>query len=297
MINPYYNHLTFDNTSEQDLFEDLIIESIQNYGMDVYYIPKTLNKLDHIFGEDILKSFDTTYIVEMYFNTPGGFDGSTFLSEFGYQVGKVSSFVVSAKRFTEELQSVPGVYVRPMEGDLIYSPLTKDYWEITEANYESIFYQMGKVYVWKLNVEKFQYSSERVSTGITKIDELEQFNTMSLGPTWEITLINGGWGYTSAPTIEITGGDGGSGATATANMYDGSVISIDIVTYGTGYTSAPTVRFVNDVSDTTGHGASAQITLIGSNVDPIDDTDNIQIESDEIMDFNEKDPFSMGGKY
>jgi hypothetical protein len=296
MINQYYNHLSFDNTNEQNLYEDLVIESIQNYGMDVYYIPKTLNKLDRIFGEDVLKSFDKTYTIEMYFNTPSNFDGGAFLSEFGYQIGKISSFIVAAKRFTEEYQSSPGVYVRPMEGDLIYSPLTKDLWEITEASHEHIFYQMGKVYVWKLTVEKFQYSSERISTGITKIDEIEDFNTMVLGPTWDITLINGGWGYTTAPTITISGG-GGTGATATANIYDGSVISIDIVTNGVGYASTPEVTFSNGVGDTTGHGASAKITLLNSNTDPIDDAELIQTESDAIMNFDEKDPFSMGGEY
>lgn len=295
-VNPYYNHLQFDNTNEQELIDDLIIESIQNYGMDVYYIPMSQNKLDRIFGEDILKSFQKSYLIEMYFDTPRGFSGDDFASKFGFQIGKSTSFVVSAKRFTEELQNTPGDYVRPKEGDLIYMPLTGYLWEITGCTHEHIFYQLGKVYVWKLNVERFQYSSESIDTGITDIDTVETLSGMKLGPTFDIVLLNGGWGYTTAPIVNIDGG-GGTGATATANLYNGEVVSIDIVTYGTGYTSTPTITFTNDVGDTTGHGASARVVLLADNVDPLDDSEIIQEESDVIMDFTEKDPFSMGGTY
>jgi hypothetical protein len=55
-----------------------------------------------------------------------------------------------------------------------------------------------------------------------------------------ITLIDGGVGYTSAPTVTLTGG-GGSGATATASLVDGAVTGFTITSPGFGYTSAPTV--------------------------------------------------------
>jgi hypothetical protein len=294
-VNPYYNHLQFNNVNEQELVEDLIIESIRNYGMDVYYIPMTNNKLDRLFGEDVLKSFETSYLMEMYFDTPAGFGGGNFLKLQGLQIGKETSFVVSAKRFTEELQTTPGEYVRPKEGDLIYAPLTKDLWEIKFADHEHIFYQLGKVYVWKLNVEKFQYSSETIDTGVDLIDSIMSGEDMLMGPTFSITLTNGGWGYTIAPTVNITGG-GGTGATATATLTSGAVTSITIVTAGTGYTSTPIITFTNGVGDTTGHGASAKATLLGG-TNTLDDSETIQDESDEFMDFNERDPFSMGGRY
>ena len=43
-----------------------------------------------------------------------------------------------------------------------------------------------------------------------------------------------GSGYTVAPTVVITGG-GGTGATATANISSGKVISVDVNTTGSGY--------------------------------------------------------------
>ena len=57
-----------------------------------------------------------------------------------------------------------------------------------------------------------------------------------------IKITNEGTGYTSVPTVVITGG-GGSGATATANISSGKVISVDVNTSGSGYTSAPTISF------------------------------------------------------
>jgi hypothetical protein len=55
-----------------------------------------------------------------------------------------------------------------------------------------------------------------------------------------ITLIDGGVGYTSEPTVTLTGG-GGSGANATASLVDGAVTGFTITSPGFGYSSEPTV--------------------------------------------------------
>lgn len=72
-----------------------------------------------------------------------------------------------------------------------------------------------------------------------------------------ITLTNGGSGYTSAPTVTITGG-GGTGATATATVA-GAVTAITITNNGTGYTSAPLVN----ITGGGGTGATATATVAG----------------------------------
>jgi uncharacterized repeat protein (TIGR01451 family)/fimbrial isopeptide formation D2 family protein len=69
------------------------------------------------------------------------------------------------------------------------------------------------------------------------------------------TIVSGGSGYTSAPTVSITGG-GGSGATATANISGGSVVSLTIVSVGNDFTSVPTVNFSG------GGGAGASVTAV-----------------------------------
>jgi hypothetical protein len=55
-----------------------------------------------------------------------------------------------------------------------------------------------------------------------------------------IGVVNPGNGYTTAPTITVSGG-GGSGATASATVSSGKVAGITVTDAGSGYTSAPTV--------------------------------------------------------
>jgi len=64
-----------------------------------------------------------------------------------------------------------------------------------------------------------------------------------------ITVVNGGSGYTAIPTITITGG-GGTGGAANASI-DGNVSSITVNTGGTGYASTPTISIVGGNSDAT----------------------------------------------
>lgn len=70
-----------------------------------------------------------------------------------------------------------------------------------------------------------------------------------------ISLGAGGAGYTTAPTVAITGG-GGTGATATAIVSGGAVTGFNITNAGTGYTSAPTIAL------TGGGGAGAAATAV-----------------------------------
>ena len=55
-----------------------------------------------------------------------------------------------------------------------------------------------------------------------------------------VNVTNGGSGYTTAPTVALTGG-GGTGATATATVAGGKITGFVITNPGSGYTSAPTV--------------------------------------------------------
>ena len=67
-----------------------------------------------------------------------------------------------------------------------------------------------------------------------------------------IKVVSGGTGYTTAPTVVITGG-GGTGATATATIAAGKVSSVTLTSGGTGYTTAPTIT----LSGGGGSGATA----------------------------------------
>jgi len=74
-----------------------------------------------------------------------------------------------------------------------------------------------------------------------------------------VTVDNGGTGYTSTPTVVISGG-GGTGATAQAYINNGFVTSIALVNEGSGYTSNATVT----ISGGGGSGATATAVLQGA---------------------------------
>ncbi|AOO18150.1 structural protein [Cyanophage S-RIM12_Sn_07_0910] len=63
------------------------------------------------------------------------------------------------------------------------------------------------------------------------------------GSISEVTVTEGGSGYTSSPLVSIVGG-GGSGASATAIITKGVVSSILVNSGGTGYTSQPSITVV-----------------------------------------------------
>lgn len=72
------------------------------------------------------------------------------------------------------------------------------------------------------------------------------------GTLQALSLTSGGTGYTSAPTVAISGG-GGTGATATAVIANGAVTGFNITDPGSGYTSTPTVALTGG----SGTGAAA----------------------------------------
>jgi hypothetical protein len=62
---------------------------------------------------------------------------------------------------------------RPQEGDLIYFPMVGKIFEIKFVEHEQIFYQTGRLQTYDVRCELFEYSSERIDTGNTEIDTIE----------------------------------------------------------------------------------------------------------------------------
>lgn len=167
--------------NEQYMMEDIIIESMQIYGQDLYYIPRTLVSKDEILGEDRLSEFKDSFPIEMYFENIDNFEGQgAFIQKFGLMIEQSATLVVSRRRWEQLVGRFNKTIIptRPCEGDLIYYPLTKSLFEIKFVKHQDPFYQLGKLYVYKLQVELFQYSSERISTGDVNIDVFKSLNTL-----------------------------------------------------------------------------------------------------------------------
>jgi len=161
---------------EQYLIEDLIIESIKVYGVECFYMPRTLVAKDNLFGEDVLSKFEEAFPLEMYIKNVDGFGGDgDFLSKFGLEIRDEMTLTVSQRRFGEEIdtsESTNGA-PRPVEGDLIYFPLNNKIFEVKFVEHEAVFYQMGSLQTYDLTVELWEYSHEQIDTGIGVIDQVE----------------------------------------------------------------------------------------------------------------------------
>ena len=164
----------YDNIYEQNLIDDLVIESIKIYGLDVIYIASSLQTgtTDEILNENDLRLFDETYDFEVYVKNVDGFEGEgDFLSKFGLQIRDSVTLTVAHRTFERFVTKDKQDLNRPKEGDLIYLPLNEKMFVIQHVEHESVFYQTGALQVYDLRCELFEYSGERFETGRDNIDE------------------------------------------------------------------------------------------------------------------------------
>ena len=164
------------NTSEKRLHEDLIIEGLKIYGQDIYYLPRSLVNRDIILGEDMLSRFRTAHMIEMYMETTEGFAGEQeIINKFGLEIREDTTFMVSKRRFDEAVDSKTSLIKegRPNEGDILYMPLMNSFFEIKFVQDQEPFFQLSNLPVYKLVCTRWEYSSERLDTGVTDIDSAE----------------------------------------------------------------------------------------------------------------------------
>jgi hypothetical protein len=64
--NPYFDSSFTASQYDQELYNDLVMESIQVHGRDYYYLPRTLTDYNQLFGEDVVSTFNSAAKVEMY---------------------------------------------------------------------------------------------------------------------------------------------------------------------------------------------------------------------------------------
>ena len=177
VLNPYFaSDVTQGTSPEQNLIEDLIIECLGIYSVEVQYIPRTLVSKDEILGEDRLSTFDNAYPIAAYFENIDQFDGGGYMiQKFGLMVEQSATITIARKTWNDMIGKLGTTILpnRPCEGDLIYFPLSKGLFEIKFVQHQDPFYQLGKLYVYKLQIELFQYASERLNTGNEDVDVFE----------------------------------------------------------------------------------------------------------------------------
>lgn len=170
-VNSYFRK---NQANEIKLFQKLVTESIQVIGHDVYYLPRKMQKLDLILGEDTLSKFDLAIPIEMYMKKDNWVDDKDMLSKFGLMVDDNVQYSVSKERWINVMSNYPNriytAFNRPQEGDLVYEVMNKNLYEITYVDRDNPYYQMGTNLMYVLSCKPYVYSSERIETGISSID-------------------------------------------------------------------------------------------------------------------------------
>jgi hypothetical protein len=297
-LNPYLSHKV---TSEQDLYADLIIESIKAYGEDVYYLPRDVVNVDTVLNEDVESRFDSSYMVEMYIENTEGFEGEgNLLAKFGLEIRDEATFVV-AKRTWNSLVGDLENQARPMEGDLIYLPLSKSLFEISFVEHEQPFYQLSNLPIYKLQARIFEYSDEEFDTGVQEIDQaIEQKFAFITGLT--LSSVVGQFEYAERVQQEIV--DTGEYISAEIVSLDGNVLNVTNIettdnefhefvagkvitglnTGATGMIASPTDIQVFANTNTATTVTSEPTTSTTQNY-------TVEYEADSIIDFSESNPF------
>ena len=300
----------FDHVNEQNLLENIIIESIKIYGHDVHYLPRVNNNIDILLGEDPTASFNDAYPIEVYVKTIDGFEGEgSFISKFGLEIRDQVTFTMSKSRWTDLNLST-----RPQEGDLIWFPLTKKLFEIQFVEHEAVFYQTGRLNVFDLQCELFQYSDESIDTGLVNIDAIEADNAFI--QTFPITYNNLGMltledGYHMiAEDTDATAVDGRGNMfiqdtvplfmanetiTGQLSLTSGKITTANLTHINvTNITNTFTVG--EEVIGSTSTARADLGTKVQEDLDVSQDSqaDNVNIENiaDGIIDFTEGNPFS-----
>jgi hypothetical protein len=176
--------------SEQNLYEDLIIESLKIFGQDVYYVPRTLVSRDNILGEDTASKFDDAYLIEAYIENTDGFEGSGDLyQKFGLEIRDEATFIISRRQW----QNLVGVWNntvetnKPQEGDLLFLPMSNSFFEISFVEDEQPFYQLSNLPVYKMQCSLFEYNEEDFETGVQAIDGVQAQQSYQVGMTVDVT--------------------------------------------------------------------------------------------------------------
>ena len=274
--NVFFNHAV---KTEQNLYEDLVVESLRMYGHEVYYLPRNVVERDDILNEDVQSSFDDAYSVEMYLeNTDGIAEQGDLMSKFGVYVEEEATFVISLRSWERFISTDSNLVtsLRPNEGDVIYFPLSGSMFEIRYVEDSNPFYQVGKLFVFKMRCTLFEYSNEDFETG-TAADIIEA--DMSFANNFTMSV--GDDNYIAGENILFN------------NEVIGEMIGWDGLSRVLSIRSLNTELRVGDVLAGQESGVARQIVTLSDDLD-FDDgnaqNDDFELNNGNFLDFSEINP-------
>lgn len=292
--------------SEQDLYEDLVTESIKVFGQDVVYLPRESLGEDALLNEE-WSQFTQAYPVEMYLENVEGFEGDgNLLGKFGLEIRDQANLVVTKRRWDQAVgQNIVDGQAKPNEGDLIYMTMTQRLFEIKYVEPKSPFYQLQDLPSYTLTAELFEYNDQHFDTGYDEIDAIEWDNATAY--SYIVTANTANFELGELVT-QWTGSNDSSGEPINIEGYvagwEGTEARITIIsphqsTNGDGtfmtfsVQSATTKKLIGKNS-----GTQTYITIDQSgttktfyNQDVFADNDEFEVAGDDVIDFTESNPF------
>lgn len=289
--NPYFN--SNFGIEAQELIEDLIIESIQQMGIDLFYLPRENVNKDLLFGEDKISKFHKAYKVEFYVNSIDNFGGeSDILTKFGLEIHDELNLVVSVRRFMEAV-AVPfdqlSYMTRPREGDIVFFPFDPGIFEVSFVEDKPYYFQAGKIHTYELKLKKLESAGENIRTGIEEIDEVNEWTS-----TLALVLVTGTGNY-------LTGERVYQGASLIASTASAEVVTWDaaakrLVLTRVKSTFLPAANVVGELSTANWTFPVSNDTTFIPNENKhnngIVDNERIKDEFGDIVDDTEQNPLS-----
>lgn len=285
--NHYFRPFPGRKSSEQFLFEDLLVESIRIHGHDIYYMPREdWDDTDIIFGENMQSKFEKAYLIEMYIANVDGYEGDgDFFSKFGLEVRENSNFILAKRMFDKNVPS--NITIRPREGDLLFVPVMNKIFEIKFVEEELLFFTKGykTPYVYELRCETYRSSNEKFNTGVDVIDEVED------NVSYTIELQLGGTGNYFIGE-QVYQGLSYSTANASAKVANWEPSNSKIYLTEVKGTFLTTANLVGNTSNTI-RSVSASDTMGDYVYYDMFDNRQIEIEANNLISVMEQNPFGM----
>ena len=294
--------------SEQDLYEDLVTESIKIFGQDVVYLPREQVYEDVLLNE-AWNQYTQAFPIEMYIETIEGFEGDgNLLAKFGLEIRDTARFVVTKRRWDSVVGAAAhGItdFTAPREGDLLYMTMTGRLFEIKFVEPKIPFYQLADLPTYTIDAELFEYNDQHFNTGWDEIDQIEWKYATSYS-----YIVNSATAYTLGELVtQWTGVNDGEGEPINVEGYvsgwEGSginrvtIISPHQSTNGDGtfmtfsVQAAANRKLVGAESETSSNITTDQSGTVKTyyNEDVFTDNDEFEIAGDSVIDFTESNPF------
>lgn len=157
---PFYmnNVVPLDQPKESNLMDNIASEWYWQYGSDINFLPRNVNKEETTFGEYLSATFEKGFPVRMFIEEVEAWSGNgDMYSKFGLQVTDECTLYINKTSFNN---ATSGVF--PKQGDLMYVHKSQKLFEIShvEDEVQPAFYLLGNRMGYKIQCKLFMYNHQ-----------------------------------------------------------------------------------------------------------------------------------------